>query len=141
MSQELVTVTAQQSIQEAARAMLDADTGVLPIVESDNLAGLITDRDIAVRAVAEGRGPDTPVSEVMTGEVLSVYDDQDVEDAALVMSDRQVRRLAVKSRADERLIGMISLADIARSAQSDEAEVALGGISEPGGEHNQSAEG
>jgi CBS domain-containing protein len=141
MSQELETVTPEQPIREAAQFMLRADVGVLPVVSGESLSGLITDRDIAVRAVAEGMGPDTPVSQVMTGEVLSVYDDQDIEDAALMMSDRQVRRLPVMSRDGDRLIGVISLADISRSEQSEEAEVALGGITEPGGEHNQSTEG
>jgi CBS domain-containing protein len=141
MTSNVETVTPQQPIQEAAQFMLRADTGVLPVVDSDNLVGMITDRDIAVRAVAEGRGPDTPVSEAMTGDVLFVYDDQDVEDAAVLMSDSQVRRLAVKSRDGEQLVGVISLADISRSDQSDAASVALDGITDPGGEHNQSQEG
>lgn len=140
MSAEVETVTADQPIQEAARLMLQADAGALPVMSGEELSGMITDRDIAVRAIAEGRGPETPVSEVMTEEVLSVYDDQEVEEAAILMSDRQVRRLIVKSRGGEKLAGVISLADITRSDQADAAQVALDGVTDPGGEHNQTQE-
>jgi CBS domain-containing protein len=141
MTSNVETVTPEQPIQEAAQFMLRADTGVLPVVQSDNLVGMITDRDIAVRAVAEGRGPDTPVSEAMTGDVLFVYDDQDVEEAAVLMSDSQVRRLAVKGRDGDKLVGILSLADISRSDHDDATSVAFDGITDPGGEHNQSQEG
>jgi CBS domain-containing protein len=138
MSAELQTVTPDQPIQQAARFMLESDIGVLPVLSGNDLSGMITDRDIAVRAVAEGRGPDTPVSEVMTDDVLVVYDDQDITEAALIMSDRQVRRLPVKNREANRLVGVISLADISASNDSDAAQVALEGVTEPGGEHTQS---
>jgi CBS domain-containing protein len=140
MSRDVETVTPDQPIREAAQFMLRTDTGALPVCDSDNLVGMITDRDIAVRAIAEGRGPDTPVRDAMTDDVLFVYDDQDVEEASLLMSDRQVRRLPVKSREDDKLVGIVSLADISRSDQSDAATVALGGVTDPGGEHNQSTE-
>lgn len=140
MTAEVETVTPEQPISEAAQFMLRADTGVLPVMDNGVLAGMITDRDIAVRAVGEGRGPDTPVREAMTDDVLFVYDDQDVEDASTLMSDRQVRRLAVKSREGDQLVGILSLADISRSDQGDAAAVALGGVTDPGGEHNQSQE-
>ena len=141
MTADVETVTPDQPIREAAQFMLRADTGVLPVCDGGQLAGMITDRDIAVRAVAEGRGPDTPVRDAMTDDVLFVYDDQDIEDAAILMSDRQVRRLAVKSREADQLVGIVSLADISRSEQGDAAAVALGGVTDPGGEHNQSQEG
>ena len=141
MTADVETVTPDQPIREAAQFMLRADTGVLPVCDGGQLAGMITDRDIAVRAVAEGRGPDTPVRDAMTDDVLFVYDDQDIEDAAILMSDRQVRRLAVKSREGDQLVGIVSLADISRSEQGDAAAVALGGVTDPGGEHNQSQEG
>ena len=141
MSPNVETVSSEQPIQEAAQFMLRADTGVLPVLDGGQLSGMVTDRDIAVRAVADGRGPDTPVRDVMTNDIVFVYDDQDLEDAALIMSDRQVRRLPVKSRQDERLVGILSLADVSRSEQSDVAEAALSGVTEEGGEHNQSSEG
>ena len=141
MSPDVETVTPEQSIQEAAQLMLSSDVGALPVVKGDSLSGMITDRDIAVRAVAEGLDSHTRVSEIMTDEALSVFDDQDVEDAALIMSDSQIRRLPVVSREESRLIGVISLADISRSDQFEATDVALEGITEPGGEHTQSEEG
>lgn len=138
MTADVETVTPEQPIREAAQFMLREDTGVLPVCDNGNLMGMITDRDIAVRAVAEGRGPDTPVRDAMTDEVLFVYDDQDVNEAAMMMSDNQVRRLAVKGRDGDSLVGIISLADISRSDQADAATYALDGVTDPGGEHNQS---
>ncbi len=134
-------VTPEQPIQEAARRMLEADTGVIPIAEGERLIGMVTDRDIAVRAVAEGRGPDTPVREVMNERPLFAWDDQDVDDVATQMSDAQVRRMPVLSRDGERLVGIVSLGDLARSDRDDAAQAALEGVSERGGEHNQSQEG
>jgi CBS domain-containing protein len=140
MSQDLETVTPEQPIREAAQFMLRGDTGALPVCEGDQLSGMVTDRDIAVRAVAEGRGPDTPVRDVMSDDILFVYDDQDIEDAAMLMSDNQVRRLPVKSREEDKLVGIVSLADVSRSDQSEAAAVALDGITDPGGQHNQTEE-
>ncbi|HEV2080716.1 MAG TPA: CBS domain-containing protein [Allosphingosinicella sp.] len=141
MTPNVETVSSEQPIREAAQFMLRADTGALPVLDGERLSGMVTDRDIAVRAVAEGRGPDTPVRDVMTDDILFIYDDQDVEDAAMLMSDRQVRRLPVKSREDDQLVGIVSLADVSRSTKGEAAAVALGGITDPGGEHNQSQEG
>jgi CBS domain-containing protein len=140
MTSDIETVTPEQPIREAARFMLRADAGALPVVEGEVLRGMITDRDIAVRAVAEGRGPDTLVRDVMTDDAISVYEDEDVEEAAAVMSDRQIRRLVVKSRDGDRLVGVISLGDLSKSSEHDAAQVALDGITDPGGEHNQSSQ-
>lgn len=140
MSQDIETVTPEQSIREAAQQMLEADVGALPVVEGESLAGMITDRDIAVRAVAEGMGPETPVREVMSDEVISVTEEQDVEEAALLMSERQVRRLPVTGGDGNQIIGMIALADITRSDDAATAQFALDAVTEPGGEHSQSAE-
>jgi CBS domain-containing protein len=97
---------------------------------------MITDRDIAVRAVAQGRGPDTPVREVMTEEVLYVFEDQSIDEVADNMSDVQVRRFPVVNR-QKRLVGIVSLGDISQK-ESDAAEMALERVSEPGGMHRQS---
>ena len=140
MTQDIEIVTPDQPIQEAAQFMLRADAGVMPVSEGDRLVGMVTDRDIAVRAVAEGLGPDTPVRDVMSGDVLYCFEDDEVEAVALKMSDSQVRRMPVLSREDERLVGIVSLGDISRSEQSEAAAVALDGITDPGGEHNQSTE-
>ncbi len=101
---------------------------------------MVTDRDIAVRAVAQGRGPDTPVREAMTGEILVCYEDEEIEEIAMKMSDAQVRRFPVLSRGGEKLVGIVSLGDISRSDQSEAASVALDGITDPGGRHDQSTE-
>ncbi len=138
MSSDVQTIAPDQPIQQAARVMLDQDTGAIPVGEGERLIGMVTDRDITVRAVAEGRGPDTPVREVMSERLLFAWDDQDVEDVALQMSDAQVRRMPVLSREGERLVGIVSIGDLATQGDSDAAEAALSGVSEPGGEHNQS---
>jgi CBS domain-containing protein len=141
MTAEVETITPDQSIREAAQFMLRADAGAMPVSDGDRLIGMVTDRDITVRATAEGRGPDTPVRDVMTGEVLFCFDDDEIEAVALKMSDRQVRRMPVLSREDDSLVGIVSLGDLSRSDRDDAASVALDGITDPGGEHNQSREG
>jgi CBS domain-containing protein len=142
MTAGVEVVTPQQSIGEAAQFMLRADAGALPVGDGQRLIGMITDRDIAVRGVAQGLGPDTPVSQVMTEDLVYCYDDDTIEDAALTMSEAQVRRLPVLSREGEKLVGILSLGDISRSDQAEDAtHVALDGITEPGGDHNQSQGG
>ena len=140
MTAEVEIVGPDQPIREAAQFMLRADAGAMPVGEGDKLVGMVTDRDIAVRGVAAGRGPDTPVRDVMTDEVIYCFDDDEVEAVALKMSDRQVRRMPVLSREDETLVGIVSLGDISRSEQGEAAAVALDGITDPGGEHSQSDE-
>lgn len=140
MSPDVEIVSPDQPIQEAAQFMLRSDAGAMPVGEGDKLVGMVTDRDITVRGVAAGRGPDTPVRDVMTDEVIYCFDDDEVEEVALKMSDRQVRRMPVLSREDETLVGIVSLGDISRSEQSEAASVALDGITDPGGEHSQSEE-
>lgn len=137
MTAEVEIVGPDQPIREAAQFMLRADAGAMPVGEGARLVGMVTDRDIAVRGVAAGRGPDTPVRDVMTDEVIYCFDDDEVEAVALKMSDRQVRRMPVLSREDETLVGIVSLGDISRSEQSEAASVALDGITDPGGEHSQ----
>ncbi|MGA9580951.1 MAG: CBS domain-containing protein [Allosphingosinicella sp.] len=141
MTRDIEIVAPDQPIREAAQFMLRADSGIMPVSEGDKLVGLVTDRDIAVRAVAEGRGPDTPVSEIMSGDVLFCFEDEEVEAVAIKMGDAQVRRMPVLSRDDDRLVGIVSLGDISRSEQSEAASVALDGITDPGGRHNQSSGG
>lgn len=136
MSTDVRIVPPEATIQDAGRQMLDGDTGALLVGSPDRPQGIVTDRDIAVRAVAQGRGPDTPVGDVMTAEVVTVRDDQDLDDVAVLMSDRQVRRVAVLGD-DGRVAGMISVGDFAKSDDGDTAEAALAGIAQDGGEHRQ----
>ena len=97
---------------------------------------MITDRDIAIRAVAKGKGPDTPVSEVMSKEVKYCFEDEDLEHVAKNMGDIQVRRLPVVSR-DKRLVGIVSLGDVAQNEDSETTGEATAGVSERGGKHRQ----
>jgi CBS domain-containing protein len=138
MTRDVRLVKPDQPISEAARLMGELDVGALPVEENDRLVGIITDRDIAVRAVATGRGPDTPVSEVMSREVKYCFEDQSIDEVTQNMGELRVRRLPVLTR-DKRLIGILSLGDLAIDETArDEAGEALGGISRPGGQHSQS---
>ena len=116
--------------------MLSADAGSIPVAEGDRLVGMITDRDIAVRGVAKGHGPDTPVRHLMTNDVISARLEDDVDDVASKMSEAQVRRLPVLDDQD-RLCGIVSLGDLAREADQESAEQALEGVSQDGGVHRQ----
>ena len=136
MSTDVRIAPPEATIRDAARQMLDGDTGALLVGSPDQPQGVVTDRDITVRAVAEGRGPDTPVGEVMTAEVVTVREDQDLDDVAMLMSDRQLRRVAVLD-GEGRVVGMISVGDLAKSQDSDTAEAALTGVAQAGGEHRQ----
>jgi CBS domain-containing protein len=116
--------------------MLSADTGSIPVCENDKVIGMITDRDIAVRGVAEGRGPNCIVRDLMSENIVCARDTDDVLAVAQRMSDAQVRRLPVVD-ADDRLVGMVSLGDLSREAQQSAATTALEGVSQPGGQHQQ----
>jgi len=137
MTRDVRVASPNQTIQDAAKMMSDVDSGVLPVGENDRLIGMITDRDIAVRAVAQGKGPQTLVREVMTDHVHYCFDDEDTDEVTRKMADSQVRRLPVVNR-DKRLVGILSLGDVATSRDgADEAGEALSDISRPGGEHSQ----
>ena len=136
MTRDVQTVRPDQPVQEAASFMLSADAGSIPVSDAGRLVGMITDRDIAVRGVARGYGPDTPVRELMTDEIICVREDDDVDDVASKMSQAQVRRLPVVD-SREQLCGIVSLGDLSRQADEDSAAEALQGVSEPGGSHRQ----
>src|SRR5438132_1135085 len=124
------------TLQQAARLMKECDCGVLPVAGGDRLVGMITDRDIAVRCIAEGKGPNTTVREGMTREVLYCFEDEDLQHVCQNMADIQVRRLPVLSR-DKRLVGIVSLGDLAKKEAN--AAKALRGIARPSEQHNQAA--
>ena len=136
MTQAVETVGPDQTAREAASFMLSADTGAIPVIEGERLIGMITDRDIAVRGVALGHGPDTLVRDLMSDDLVCAREDDDIESAATRMSEAQVRRLPVIDE-DERLCGMISLGDLSRETTDETAAIALEGVSQPGGEHQQ----
>lgn len=136
MTRDVQTVRPDQRVQEAASFMLSADAGSIPVTDGDRLIGMITDRDIAVRGIAKGYGPDTPVRELMTNDIVCARADDDVQDVASKMSEAQVRRLPVIDE-QERLCGIVSLGDLSREGVEDSATEALEGVSERGGKHQQ----
>lgn len=136
MTRDIETVRPDQSAREAAGFMLRADAGAIPVTEGDRLIGMITDRDIAVRGVAEGHGPDTPVRELMTNDIVSARPDDDTDDVAARMSEAQVRRIPVIDD-HQKLCGIVSLADLSQQGDDGAAEQALEGVSQPGGQHQQ----
>jgi CBS domain-containing protein len=136
MTREVQTVRPDQTAREAASFMLSADAGAIPVLEGDRLIGMITDRDIAVRGVAEGRGPDTPVRDLMSNDIVAARISDDVDDVAVRMSEAQVRRLPVVDE-QEHLVGIVSLGDLSQKADDNTAEQVLEGVTEPGGDHQQ----
>lgn len=112
MTAQVATATPKSTIAEVARTMAEVESGVVPITDDGKVVGLITDRDIVLRVVAGGMSLDTPVSTVMTEEVESCREDENVADAAARMGDRQIRRLVVLNDQG-RLTGIVSLGDIA----------------------------
>jgi CBS domain-containing protein len=136
MTRDVQTVRPDQTAKEAASFMLSADAGSIPVTDGDRLVGMITDRDIAVRGVAKGNGPDTPVRDLMSSDCICAREDDNVEDIASKMSKAQVRRLPVID-SNERLCGIVSLGDLSRETDTDTAGQALEGVSQPGGQHQQ----
>jgi CBS domain-containing protein len=136
MTRDVKTVSPDATAQEAASFMLSADTGSIPVCENEKVIGMVTDRDIAVRAIAEGRGPDCSVRDLMSENIICARDTDDVQAVAQQMSDAQVRRLPVVD-ADDRLVGMVSLGDLSRETDGEVAHEALEGVSAPGGQHQQ----
>ena len=130
MTREVDLVDPTTVLTDAARLMRDGDVGVLPVGENDRLIGVVTDRDIVVRALANSRNPDsTPVREAMSDKVFYCFDDQSTEEVAANMGDQQIRRLPVVNR-DKRLVGIVTLGDLSAGGATREAGAALGLISE-----------
>ena len=128
MTTDVELTAPSTSIAEAARRMRDEDVGALPVGEDDRLVGMVTDRDIAVRGVAEGKAPDDcAVRDVMSEGIYWCFDDENAERAAELMAEHKVRRLPIVNR-DKRLVGVVSLADLARAGVGEEA---LRSVSEP----------
>lgn len=131
MTKNVDLVSPATTLAEAARIMRDDDVGAIPVADNDRLVGMLTDRDIVVRAIAEKRDPGrTEVRDAMSQKVLYCFDDQPVEDVAKNMGDKQIRRLPVVTR-DKRLVGIVSLGDLSTSGSAEQAGEALEHISEP----------
>lgn len=116
MSQNFKWMAPDSPVSHVAQQMRDIDCGFMPLAENDRMIGMITDRDITIRAVAEGKNPeDVRAREIMTPKTYYCYDDQDVEEVCNNMGEIQVRRLPVVNR-DKRLVGIVSMGDLAQSA-------------------------
>lgn len=136
MSRNVRLCSPNDRLQDAARAMKEANAGALPVGDNDRLVGMITDRDIVVRVVADGRGPETPVREAMTREIHYVFEDEDLDAAAHKMSQLKIRRLPVLNR-EKRMVGILSLGDVWSSEQGSLAASALHDVAQQGGPHLQ----
>ena len=134
MTREAKLADGEDTLQHAAQLMKECDCGILPVREGDRLIGMITDRDIAIRAVAEGMGPTAKVRDAMTSEVKYCFEDEDITDVCENMSDIQVRRLPVMDR-NKRLVGIVSLGDFALNKPG--TAKALKGIARRSDQHNQ----
>jgi CBS domain-containing protein len=130
MTKDVKIADPNRTIQDAAKLMEKTDCGSLPVGENDKLIGMITDRDIVIRAVAAGLPPSTPIREVMSNEMKYCLEDEDLDDVADNMADIQMRRLPVLNK-DKRIVGIVSIGDLARSDEEC-AGNALAGIAEPG---------
>lgn len=122
MTRNVRTATRDTTLADVAVMMRDGDMGAVPVVENGRLIGIVTDRDIVVRAIAEGKDPSTPVGEAMTTELSTVAADDYVFEAVRLMGDKQVRRIPVVD-ADGKLAGIIAMADVALETE-DEREIA-----------------
>jgi len=135
MNRSALIINANETLKKAAQIMASEDIGFLPVEDEDRLVGMITDRDIVTRCVAQGKDGTSRVRDAMTKDVKYCFDDDDIDDVMDNMADLQVRRLPVMSR-DKRLVGVLSLADAARTYSPDAVGVAFSGVVSPGGAHS-----
>lgn len=131
MTKDVQTVTPDTTLRDAAQLLKSRDIGSVPVVEGRKVVGVITDRDIAIRAVAEGRDPaSTRTSEAMSKEVVAVRDSDDLQEAERIMHDQQIRRLPVVNEQGE-LVGYLAMAKVARNESSAQAGKVIQGVSQP----------
>ncbi|KAF1701458.1 CBS domain-containing protein [Pseudoxanthomonas suwonensis] len=130
MSRDVCVISPSTSMQDAARRMAERDIGCLPVGENDRLVGMVTDRDMVLRGISEGRSADSPVGEVMTPEVKYCFEDEDVDEVAANMAGLEKRRLPVLDR-DMRLVGIVSLANFAHSRDDEASQELLRGVARP----------
>jgi CBS domain-containing protein len=136
MSRDVTLLNPDQTICVAASLMAEIDAGALPVGENDRLVGMVTDRDIVIRAVAQGKSADTKVANVMSKEVLYCFDTDEIDEVARNMGKARVRRLPVVNR-DKRLVGIVSLGDLARNDDATNIGQTMTRVSTPGGKHDQ----
>jgi CBS domain-containing protein len=132
MTPDVEVVSPNDTLQDAARKMRDRDVGLLPVCDGEKLIGMLSDRDITIRAIAEGMHPTDKVGrDLATYPVIYCYEDEDVQDAAKVMKKNQIRRLAILRRKDKQLVGMVATADLAMNADDKLSGDVLQKVSEP----------
>jgi CBS domain-containing protein len=132
MTREVEIIRPDDSLQTAAQKMRYRDIGFLPVCDGERLIGVLTDRDIALRTTADGIDPRTSLSkEWLTTPVVYCYDDQDVEEAAQLMREHQIRRLVILGHDDRRLVGIVSLGDLATNVEEKQSGKVLHEVSEP----------
>jgi FOG: CBS domain len=134
MTRDVVVMQPDDSLQSAAKKMRDRNIGFLPVCDGEELIGVISDRDITIRALADGMDVNIMLGrDLMTVPAIYCFDDQDVSEAAKIMEENQIRRLVVLSRDEKRLVGVISLGDLARSEPAERSGQVLQKVSEPDG--------
>ena len=134
MTRDVVVMQPDDSLQSAAKKMRERNIGFLPVCDGEELLGVISDRDITIRALADGMDVNIMLGrDLMTVPAIYCFDDQDVDEAAKIMEENQIRRLVVLSRDDKRLVGVVSLGDLARHESTDRSGQVLQKVSEPDG--------
>jgi CBS domain-containing protein len=134
MTRSVKSVTPDQSVRQAAELMRATHAGSIPVCDGDRVVGIVTDRDIAIRGVAEGLGAETPVRKLMSERIVCVHESDHVEDVAQLMYDEQIRRVPVLDE-QERLCGIVSLGDLSHETGDEPAHTVFDGVTEPGGKH------
>jgi CBS domain-containing protein len=134
MTRDVVVIQPDDSLLSAAKKMRDRNIGFLPVCDGETLIGVLSDRDITIRALAEGMDVNIMLGrDLMTTPAIYCFEDQEVNEAAKIMEENQIRRLVVLSREDKRLVGVVSLGDLARNQTTDRSGRVLKKVSEPDG--------
>lgn len=132
MTREVEIIQPDDTLHTAAQKMRDRDIGFLPVCDGENLMGVLSDRDITIRALADGMDINVMLGrDLMTAPAIYCFDDQDVTDAAKLMGENQIRRLVILGRDNERVVGVVSLGDLVRKGITDLAGQVLKRVSEP----------
>ena len=134
MTRDVAIIQPDDSLQFAAKKMRDRNIGFVPVCDGETLLGVLSDRDITIRALAEGMDVSVMLTrDLMTTPAIYCFEDQDISEAAKIMAENQIRRLVVLNREDNRLVGVISLGDLARNGTTDLSGKVLQKVSEPDG--------
>ena len=140
MTQDVEIIQPDDTLRLAAQKMRDRDIGFLPVCDGESLMGVLSDRDIAIRALADGMDIKVMLGrDLMTTPAIYCFDDQDITEAAKVMGENQIRRLVILSRENERVVGVISLGDLVRKGITDLSGQVLQRVSEPENQNQESA--